>query len=66
MVAAEWHGPANMIEAPRTGQVLTTQAPAPGVGWPEEQDIASRPDGLEERLRERSARRATRELSLAA
>jgi sugar lactone lactonase YvrE len=34
MMAAEWHGPANMIEAPRTGQVLTTQAPAPGVGWP--------------------------------
>jgi sugar lactone lactonase YvrE len=34
MMAAEWHGPANMFDAPRTGQVLTVQAPAPGVGWP--------------------------------
>ena len=34
MVAAEWHGPANMTDAPRTGQVLTARAPAPGAGWP--------------------------------
>jgi sugar lactone lactonase YvrE len=34
MVAAEWGGPANMVGEARTGQVLTVQAPAPGVGWP--------------------------------
>src|SRR5262245_31688876 len=34
MVATEWNGPARMFTAPRTGQVLTAQAPAPGVGWP--------------------------------
>jgi len=34
MMAAEWHGPANMADAPRTGQVLTVEAPAPGAGWP--------------------------------
>jgi sugar lactone lactonase YvrE len=34
MMAAEWHGPANMTDAPRTGQVLTVEAPAPGAGWP--------------------------------
>jgi len=36
MMVAEWRGPANitaMAEA-RTGQVLTMEAPAPGVGWP--------------------------------
>lgn len=33
MTAAEWHGPASM-DGPRKGQVLTIQAPAPGVGWP--------------------------------
>jgi hypothetical protein len=34
MIATEWNGPANMFHGPRTGQVLTTQAPAPGAGWP--------------------------------
>ena len=34
MMAQEWSGPANMCKGPRTGQVLTTDAPAPGVGWP--------------------------------
>jgi sugar lactone lactonase YvrE len=34
MMAAEWRGPANMLGGPRTGQVLTARAPAPGVGWP--------------------------------
>jgi sugar lactone lactonase YvrE len=34
MMAQEWRGPENMFEGPRTGQVLTAQAPAPGVGWP--------------------------------
>ena len=34
MLAAEWHGIANMVDQPRTGQVLTIEAPAPGVGWP--------------------------------
>jgi sugar lactone lactonase YvrE len=34
MMAAEWHGPGNMTGAPRTGQVLTVQASAPGAGWP--------------------------------
>ena len=34
MIATEWSGPANMFQGPRTGQVLTTQAPAPGAGWP--------------------------------
>ncbi len=34
MMAAEWHGPANMADAPRTGQVLSVEAPAPGTGWP--------------------------------
>jgi sugar lactone lactonase YvrE len=34
MMATEWHGPANMFDEPRTGQVLTAQAPAPGAGWP--------------------------------
>jgi len=32
--ATEWNGPANMFTGPRTSQVLTVQAPAPGVGWP--------------------------------
>jgi sugar lactone lactonase YvrE len=32
--ATEWNGPANMFKGPRTSQVLTVQAPAPGVGWP--------------------------------
>jgi sugar lactone lactonase YvrE len=34
MMAQEWNGPAKMFKGPRTGQVLTTDAPAPGVGWP--------------------------------
>jgi sugar lactone lactonase YvrE len=34
LLAAEWRGPANMAEGARTGQVLTVEAPAPGVGWP--------------------------------
>ena len=34
MMAAQWHGMENMVGAPRTGQVLTAQAPAPHVGWP--------------------------------
>jgi sugar lactone lactonase YvrE len=34
MMAAEWRGPENMTDAPRTGQVLTARAPAPGAGWP--------------------------------
>jgi len=34
MMAAQWGGPAAMAEAPRTGQVLTAQAPGPHAGWP--------------------------------
>ncbi len=36
MVATEWRGPENIEDVikRRTGQVLVTQAPAPGVGWP--------------------------------
>jgi sugar lactone lactonase YvrE len=34
MVATEWRGPAAMLDGPRTGQVLTVEAPAPGAGWP--------------------------------
>jgi sugar lactone lactonase YvrE len=36
MMAAEWRGPTNMaaMAEARTGQVLTGEAPAPGVGWP--------------------------------
>jgi sugar lactone lactonase YvrE len=34
MVAQEWGGTAGMGEGPRTGQVLTAEAPAPGAGWP--------------------------------
>jgi sugar lactone lactonase YvrE len=34
MMATEWSGPAGMFEGPRTGQVLTVEAPAPGAGWP--------------------------------
>jgi len=33
-MAAEWRGPAHMADGERTGQVLTAEAPAPGVGWP--------------------------------
>ena len=34
MVAQEWDGAESMAESRRTGQVLTVEAPAPGVGWP--------------------------------
>jgi sugar lactone lactonase YvrE len=34
MMATEWNGPANMFAEPRTGEVQTIEAPAPGVGWP--------------------------------
>jgi sugar lactone lactonase YvrE len=34
MTANEWRGSENMAEGSRMGQVLTAQAPAPGVGWP--------------------------------
>jgi sugar lactone lactonase YvrE len=34
MMAAEWSGSASMSEGALTGQVLTTQAPAAGAGWP--------------------------------
>jgi sugar lactone lactonase YvrE len=34
MMATEWSGPANMFAEPRTGEVLSVQAPAPGAGWP--------------------------------
>jgi sugar lactone lactonase YvrE len=34
IMATEWNGPRNMFAEPRTGEVLTAEAPAPGVGWP--------------------------------
>lgn len=34
IMAAEWYGMENMIGAPRTGQVVTTKAPAPHAGRP--------------------------------
>jgi sugar lactone lactonase YvrE len=34
MMAADWTGPENVGEGPRTGKVLAAQAPAPHVGWP--------------------------------
>jgi sugar lactone lactonase YvrE len=34
LMAAQWRGPAKMADRARTGQVLTVQAPAQGVGWP--------------------------------
>jgi len=34
MMAAEWAGTASMADGRRTGQVLTAEAPAQGVGWP--------------------------------
>ncbi len=34
MIATEWNGPQGMFTGPRTGQVLTVEAPAPGAGWP--------------------------------
>jgi len=34
VLAAEWHGPANMVGAAQTGQVLFVDTPAPRAGWP--------------------------------
>ncbi|MFY9574046.1 MAG: SMP-30/gluconolactonase/LRE family protein, partial [Blastocatellia bacterium] len=34
MIATEWSGPSKMFKGPRTGQVLTVEAPAAGAGWP--------------------------------
>jgi sugar lactone lactonase YvrE len=34
MMAAEWRGFEHMEDGAGTGQVLTAQAPVPGVGWP--------------------------------
>ena len=34
LIANEWMGPASMADGSRMGQVLTADAPAPGVGWP--------------------------------
>jgi sugar lactone lactonase YvrE len=34
MMVTEWDGPGNMFSGPRTGRVLTVEAPAPGAGWP--------------------------------
>lgn len=34
IVAAEWRGFEHMISDARTGQVLSTEVPVPGVGWP--------------------------------
>ena len=34
MVATEWHGTEHMKDGSRSGQILTIEAPAPGVGWP--------------------------------
>jgi len=34
MMATKWNGPGRMFAEPRTGQVLSVQAPAPGAGWP--------------------------------
>ena len=34
LTANEWRGPASMGDGARRGQVLTVEAPAPGVGWP--------------------------------
>jgi sugar lactone lactonase YvrE len=34
MMVTQWDGPENMFAEPRTGQVLTADALAPGAGWP--------------------------------
>jgi sugar lactone lactonase YvrE len=34
MMVAEWRGPAGVMDAARTGQVLTVDVPASGAGWP--------------------------------
>jgi hypothetical protein len=33
-VATQWHGTEGLFDKSRTGQLLTTQAPAAGTGWP--------------------------------
>jgi sugar lactone lactonase YvrE len=34
VMEAEWSGTENVGKGPRTGRVLTVEAPAPGAGWP--------------------------------
>jgi sugar lactone lactonase YvrE len=34
MLATEWRGVAGMTDGPRTGRLLTSEAPVAGVGWP--------------------------------
>lgn len=34
IIATEWKGPANMFQGPPSSQVLATEAPVPGAGWP--------------------------------
>jgi len=34
MVTTQWHGTEHLTDGARTGQLLTAQAPAAGVGWP--------------------------------
>jgi sugar lactone lactonase YvrE len=34
IAAAEWRGFEHMVSDARTGQVLSVEAPAPGVGYP--------------------------------
>jgi sugar lactone lactonase YvrE len=34
MVATQWHGTEGLFDKSRTGQLLTTQVPAAGTGWP--------------------------------
>jgi sugar lactone lactonase YvrE len=34
MMAADWSGPENVGKGPRTGRVVTAEAPAPGARWP--------------------------------
>jgi sugar lactone lactonase YvrE len=34
MVTTQWHGTEHLTDGPRTGQLLTAQASAAGVGWP--------------------------------
>jgi sugar lactone lactonase YvrE len=34
MVATEWRGTEHMADGTRTGEILSTEAPARGVGWP--------------------------------
>ena len=34
LIANEWNGPASMTDGPGAGQVLTAEAPAPGISWP--------------------------------